>query len=117
MVWKGDGLAGRMREAALQEIREGLEEIVLPEAQAKCPKDTGLTASSGAVDETKNGVKISFKSDVEVKQGVSLVVWLHENMSYTPRVAGTGPKFLEGPFMANAPEVIARVEARLRTVK
>ena len=115
MVWKGHGLAQATRAAALDELRKGLLEDVLPEAQAKCPKDTGLTASSGAVDEVDNGVQISFRSDVMVG-GVDLAVWLHENFSYTPRVAGTGPKYLETPFEAKKSDIIARVEARLQKI-
>jgi len=111
-----------MRAAALDEIRKGLEELVLPVAQARCPKDSGLTAESGAVDELEGGkgVQISFKSDVrfdtEQWGEVDLAFWLHENFSYTPRVAGTGPKYLEIPFAENSPEILARVEARLQTI-
>ena len=111
MTWKGVGLANSLIEAGMTALRRGATEKILPEAQRLCPKDTGLTASSGAVSDVRGGVEIHFKSIAG--KGFMLATHLHEDFSYTPRVAGTGPKYLEKPFREHSDKIIEQARKEI----
>jgi len=114
LTWHGAALMKATRKAGIQALRELAVSEILPEAQKNVPKDTGLTASSGSVTDVKNGVIIAFTSMGE--GGFPLAVHLHEDFNYTPRVSGTGPKYLERPFRAKSGGAKKRVETAVAAV-
>ena len=114
MTWRGKGLAAAAVEAGIMSLRRVAASKILPEAQRQVPKDTGLTASSGAVFDVPNGVEISFES--LGGDGFPLAVHLHEDFNYRPRVAGTGPKYLEKPFKEHSDEAIKQAREAIKKV-
>ncbi|MDD5366928.1 MAG: hypothetical protein PHR30_16445 [Gallionellaceae bacterium] len=123
-------IAAGVEETALQAVREQAEGILL-EAVKLVPEDTGTLMHSGIVEKITDaghnvlGFRISFGGAAS-----AYALAVHEHLSkYSPaswvthsllgkRIhwtrPGSGPKYLERPFLAAAPSLPEKVAARIR---
>lgn len=88
--WRGDALTARARSAALEVARQTAE-IIKGESVNRAPLEYGTLRGSATVNSIENGSEISYNTPY------ALV--MHEDESYTPSHAGTGPNYLRGPLL------------------
>jgi hypothetical protein len=94
LEWFGDAVRTKIQHKIQVGLMKWAQEV-MEKSKSECPVLTGQLRDSARVDETKDGVVLSYNTDYAVKQ--------HETNP-------THPKFLENPVMEAAHTIGAHVE-------